>query len=88
MCTDICPCYYGDDDENFDAFNDALSEDDLNEFGRTWDDTGNSYYYGDDYIPMVFSYEDISFSSLQECTEWWYELDNDGDDPIGLSDED
>ena len=35
MCSWVCPCYNGANNENFDAYKD-VEEEELNEIGRTW----------------------------------------------------
>jgi len=61
MCTDICPCYEGDANENYDIYQD-LDEEYLNIFGRTHDPDSTEYIY------LKWSSErEESYTSYVEC---------------------
>ena len=59
MCSDICPCYMGDDFNNIYAYSDEAL---LNEYGRTNEPNL------EDYDHMIWSADpETSFLTLEEC---------------------
>ena len=80
MCTEACPCYRGDNDENYDMYM-ALGELEVNKFGRTLEsedimdeeaDDGETVKYialvwGDERLDEYAQY--LSYTNLYECAE-------------------
>lgn len=75
MCSWTCPCYTGDNDENYDVYS-AISEETLNKYNRTHEVTFTTSTEDGEYLSFIWSNDrDLSFETLDECAVW---LDENG----------